>query len=96
MKKITLITTLLMAMTAFGQTPKKQLTPEEKKIKIERYKAFLIKKNRERDSIYKRGAFATVDTTTHKSDLNIMKIILREDELKRAKKDTINKVSKQK
>lgn len=92
MKKFTLITALLMAMTTLGQTPKKQLTPEEKKAKVERYKAYLIKKNRERDSIYKRGIFATVDTV-QKSDLDIFKRVLREDKLKSARKDSINKAS---
>ena len=95
MKKFTLISALLMAMTSLSQTPKKQLTPEEKKVKIERYKAHLIKKNRERDSIYKRGAFATIDTV-QKSDLNIFKKVLREDDLRRAKKDSINKTFNQK
>ena len=95
MKNLTLIASLLIAMTALGQTPTKQLTPEQKRIKVERYKAYLIKKNRERDSIYQRGVFRIVDTFRSK-DSDIMKRILREDEIKKVKRDSISKISIQK
>ena len=91
MKKFTVITALLMSIIAVGQAPKKQLSPEERAIKIERYKAYLIKKNRERDSIYKRGTFRVADTFKNK-DSDIMKRVLREEELIKSREIPLVKI----
>ncbi|MGV8994528.1 MAG: hypothetical protein ACOH1O_10535 [Flavobacterium sp.] len=87
MKKFTLLSALFFAISAFSQTPKKELTGEEKKIRAQQYIEYLKKQNRKRDSIYKRGAFREA-TFQSNNDSDIMKRIIREDELKRAKSDS--------
>lgn len=90
MKKFTLLSALFFVLTASSQTPKKELTGEEKKIRAQQYIEYLKKQNRKRDSIYKRGAFRD---TNYKStnDSDIMQRIIREDELKKAKIDSTDK-----
>lgn len=90
MKKFISLSALFFAMTAFSQTPKKELTGEEKKIRAQQYIEYLKKQNRKRDSIYKRGAFRETNYNST-NDSDIMQRIIREDELKKAKIDSTDK-----
>lgn len=58
MNKLAIFTTLFFTLTIFSQTPKKELSPEQKKIKTQQYIEYLKKQNRKRDSIYKRKEFS--------------------------------------
>ena len=87
MKKFTLLSALFFVLTASSQTPKRELTGEEKKIRAQQYIEYLKKQNRKRDSIYKRGAFRETNYTST-NDSDIMQRIIREDELKKAKIDS--------
>lgn len=89
MRKSLLLSSLFFAMTVSSQTPKKELTGEEKKIRAQQYIEYLKKQNRKRDSIYKIGAFSE-PSYKRKNDSDILQRFIREDSLKRAKNDGSN------
>lgn len=90
MKKLTLISVLFLSLTALSQTPKKELSPKEKELRVQRYTEYLKKQNRKRDSIYKIGLFSENAYPTN-NDSEIMKRILHEEKLRSVKKDSIAK-----